>query len=182
MKTAPAHAAHHGNHGNHGNHESETLEEFDAIVSARGTLAGFRIQYLDPTDRTRELLATDTVGAVLLGCRMRPDEADRFRTDGALALPPVPALPFGPYRGHLYTPGGLFAALDKGHAETPDALTYESHGDPTPMVLVNRAHRTERLPVRPLLRSLVRERSTEARIDLVDRTEEAPKALKRLSS
>ncbi|MFD5657874.1 hypothetical protein [Streptomyces hirsutus] len=50
------------------------------------------------------------------------------------------------------------------------------------MALVNRAHRTERLPARPLLRSLVRERSMEARITLADRTEEAPEALKRLGS
>ncbi|MFF0106488.1 LOG family protein [Streptomyces hirsutus] len=376
MKTTPAHAAHHGNHSDH---EIETLEEFDAIVSARGTLAGFRIQSLDLTDRTRELLATDTAGAVFLGCRMRPEATDRLRTDGALVLPPVPGLPFDPYRGHLYTPGGLFAALDKGYAETLDALTYgwfqrtkasgdifasllravhddsmsdaldellddarvvgvmgghamargteeyrgaallgqalaqagftvatgggpgameaanlgayaarydaamldeacalltaapsfdpsvtdwaraafevrerwpkghtsvgiptwfygheppnafashiakyfanatredgllarcnagvvflpgaagtvqeifdnttpnyyESHGDPTPMVLVDRAHWTERLPAWPLLQSLARERSMEARIALVDRIEEAPEALKRLGS
>lgn len=50
------------------------------------------------------------------------------------------------------------------------------------MVLVNRAHRTERLPAWPLLQSLAREHSMEARITLVDRIEKAPEALKRLGS
>lgn len=61
----PAHAAHHDDR------EIETLQEFDATVSARGSLAGFRVQAVDLTDRTRELLGTDTTGAVFLGCAMR---------------------------------------------------------------------------------------------------------------
>ncbi|MFE9775709.1 LOG family protein [Streptomyces sp. NPDC005931] len=118
MQTSPAHAAHHGDC------EIETLEEFDAVVSARGTLSGFRVQAVDLTDRTRELLTTDTSEAVFLGCRMRPEAEAKTRADGALVLPPVPGLPFDPYRGHLYTPGELFASLDKGYEATPDALTY----------------------------------------------------------
>ncbi|WP_309061511.1 LOG family protein [Streptomyces sp.] len=118
MQTSPAHAAHHEDR------EIETLEEFDAVVSARGTLSGFRVQAVDLTDRTRELLTTDTTGAVFLGCRMRPDAEAKTRADGALVLPPLPGLPFDPYRGHLYTPDDLFASLDKGYEETPDALAY----------------------------------------------------------
>ncbi|NGO11193.1 Rossmann fold nucleotide-binding protein [Streptomyces sp. HC44] len=119
MQTSPAHAAHHDDR------EIETLEEFDAIVSARGTLSGFRVQAVDLTDRTRELLTTGTAGAVFLGCPMREDAAAKVRTDGALVFPPVPDLPFDPYRGHVYTPDELFASLDKGYEETPDALAYE---------------------------------------------------------
>ncbi|MFC4468584.1 LOG family protein [Streptomyces xiangluensis] len=118
MQTMPAHAAHHQDN------EIETLEEFDAIVSARGTLAGFRVQAVDLTDRTRELLTTDTAGAVFLGCRMREEAAAKVRAAGALVFPPVPDLPFDPYRGHVYTPGELFASLDKGYEQTPDALAY----------------------------------------------------------
>lgn len=118
MQTSPAHAVHHGDR------EIETLEEFDAIVSSRGTLSGFRVQSVDLTDRTRELLTADTSGAVFLGCRMRPDATEKLRADGALLLPPLPGLPFDPYRGHLYTPGDLFASLDKGYEATPDALAY----------------------------------------------------------
>ena len=114
----PAHAAHHEDN------EIETLEEFDAIVSARGTLAGFRVQAVDLTDRTRELLTTDTAGAVFLGCPMREEAAAKVRAAGALVFPPVPDLSFDPYRGHVYTPGELLASLDKGYEQTPDALAY----------------------------------------------------------
>ncbi|MGA6227003.1 LOG family protein [Streptomyces umbrinus] len=118
MQTSPAHAAHHSDR------EIETLEEFDAVVSSRGTLAGFRVQCVDLTDRTRELLASDATGAVFLGCPMRENAAAKVRADGALVFPPLPGLPFDPYRGHLYRPDELFAALDKGYEETPDALAY----------------------------------------------------------
>ncbi|MGW0914852.1 LOG family protein [Streptomyces sp. NPDC002784] len=118
MQTMPAHAAHHDDR------EIETLQEFDATVSARGTLAGFRIQAVDLTDRTRELLATDTAGAVFLGCPMREDAAVKIRADGAMVFPPVPDLPFDPYRGLLYSPDELFAGLDRGYEQTPDALAY----------------------------------------------------------
>jgi predicted Rossmann-fold nucleotide-binding protein len=114
----PAHAAHHDDR------EIETLEEFDATVAARGTLAGFRVQAVDLTDRTRELLGTDTAGAVFLGCRMREEAAAKIRADGALVFPPVPGLPFDPYRGLLYSPDELFASLADGYEATPDARAY----------------------------------------------------------
>lgn len=118
MQTSPAHAAHHDDR------EIETLEEFDAVVPARGTLSGFRVQAVDLTDRTRELLATDTAGAVFLGCPMRENAAEKIRADGALVFPPVPNLPFDPYRGLLYSPDELFDGLEKGYEQTPDALAY----------------------------------------------------------
>ncbi|MEU0070438.1 Rossmann fold nucleotide-binding protein [Streptomyces sp. NPDC006332] len=118
MQTMPAHAAHHNDR------EIETLEEFDATVSARGTLAGFRVQAVDLTDRTRELLGTDTSGAVFLGCRMREEAAVKVRADGAMVFPPVPDLPFDPYRGLVYSPDELFAFLADGYEATPDARAY----------------------------------------------------------
>ncbi|MFF6878385.1 MULTISPECIES: LOG family protein [unclassified Streptomyces] len=118
MQTMPAHAAHHDDR------EIETLEEFDATVSARGTLAGYRVQAVDLTDRTRELLTTDTADAVFLGCAMREDAAAKVRGDGALVFPPVPGLPFDPYRGLVYSPDELFASLADGYEATPDALAY----------------------------------------------------------
>ncbi|MFF0205008.1 LOG family protein [Streptomyces sp. NPDC005017] len=119
MQTMPAHAAHHNDR------EIETLEEFDATVAARGTLAGYRVQAVDLTDRTRELLTTDTTGAVFLGCPMRENAAAKIRTDGAMVLPPFPDLPFDPYRGLLYTPDELFSSLsERGYEATPDARAY----------------------------------------------------------
>ncbi|WP_175409355.1 LOG family protein [Streptomyces sp. TRM64462] len=120
-----AHLHRHG-HGHGHDREIETLEKFDQAV-ARGSLVGHRVQSVDLTDRTYALLSADTTGAVFLGCRMSPDAAAKVRADGALVFPPVPDIPFDPYRGLLYTPDELFAGLDERHGydSTPDARTYE---------------------------------------------------------
>ncbi|MFF8915771.1 LOG family protein [Streptomyces sp. NPDC015032] len=104
--------------------EIESLAAFDAAVSA-GTLAGHRVQSVDLSDRSAALLAADTAGTVFLGCRMAPGAAAKVRADGAIVFPPVPGLPFDPYRGLLYSPGALYEGLtDGGYAATPDARAY----------------------------------------------------------
>ncbi|MFD7014382.1 LOG family protein [Streptomyces sp. NPDC059928] len=103
--------------------EIESLDKFDTAV-ARGPLAGFRVQSVDLTARTDALLATGTAGAVFLGCAMEPDAAAKVRADGALVFPPLPQLPFDPYRGGLYSPSELFEGLTEGYERTPDALAY----------------------------------------------------------
>ncbi|MFH9866528.1 LOG family protein [Streptomyces lydicus] len=104
--------------------EIESLEEFDQVV-ASGSLAGHRVQSVDLTDRTFALLSTDTTEAVFLGCPMEPDAAAKIRAGGALVFPPIPGLPFDPYRGSLYAPDELFAGLaDGGYDATPDARAY----------------------------------------------------------
>lgn len=104
-------------------HEIETLAEFDSVL-ARGSLAGWRVQAVDLTERTAALLTADVTGAVFLGCPMGADTAAKVRAAGALVFPPVPGLPFDPYRGLLYTPDGLFSGLDGGYPATPDARAY----------------------------------------------------------
>ncbi|MET9697573.1 Rossmann fold nucleotide-binding protein [Streptomyces sp. NPDC006529] len=103
--------------------EIETLAEFDQVV-ARGDLSGYRIQSVNLLERTLPLLSCDTSAAVFLGCPMEPDAAAKVRADGALVFPPVPDLPFNPYRGLLYTPEELFASLPAGYEATPDAEAY----------------------------------------------------------
>ncbi|GAA4898630.1 LOG family protein [Streptomyces coeruleoprunus] len=111
-------------HGHGHDREIETLEKFDEAV-ARGSLVGRRVQSLDLMDRTFALLSADATAAVFLGCRMAPDAAAKVRADGALVFPPVPDVPFDPYRGLLYTPDELFAGLaGDGYEATPDARTY----------------------------------------------------------
>jgi predicted Rossmann-fold nucleotide-binding protein len=106
--------------------EIETLDEFDEVVAAHGSLAGRRVQAVDLTERTDELLTLDAEGAVFLGCPMGPDAAARIRATGALVFPPVPGLPFDPYRGRLYSPDELFAGLaEGGYESTPDARAYD---------------------------------------------------------
>ncbi|MFF4900578.1 LOG family protein [Streptomyces sp. NPDC001068] len=104
--------------------EIESLAEFDEVVAAHGTLAQYRVQAVDLTDRTDALLTTDTAGAVFLGCPMTADAAARVGASGALVFPPVPDLPFDPYRAFLYTPDELFDALGEGYEATPDARSY----------------------------------------------------------
>ncbi|MFI6036190.1 LOG family protein [Streptomyces sp. NPDC051315] len=80
--------------------------------------------------------------------------------------------------GVVFLPGAAGTVQEIFDSATPNY--YESRGEPTPMVLVDRAHWTERLPTWPLLRALAEERAMAHRIALVDRIEEAPEALKRL--
>ncbi|MFZ3473251.1 LOG family protein [Streptomyces sp. 4.24] len=103
--------------------EIETLTEFDQ-VAARGSLSGYRIQSVNLLERTFALLSADTSAAVFLGCAMEPDASVKVRADGALVFPPVPDLPFNPYRGLLYTAEELFAGLPAGYEATPDAESY----------------------------------------------------------
>ncbi|NED10959.1 LOG family protein [Streptomyces sp. SID9124] len=105
--------------------EIESLAEFDAAVAA-GSLAGRRVQSVDLTDRGAALLTTDTTGAVFLGCPMEPGPEEKVRADGAFVFPPVPGLPFDPYRGLLYSPDALYDGLArKGYEGTPDALAHD---------------------------------------------------------
>jgi predicted Rossmann-fold nucleotide-binding protein len=110
-------------HSSH-DREIESLSEFDDVVSTGGSLARFRVQAVDLTGRTRDLLSLDTAGAVFLGCPMEPEAAAGVRASGALVFPPVPGLPLDPYRGRLYSPDELFASLDAGYEATPDARAY----------------------------------------------------------
>ncbi len=104
--------------------EIESLAEFDAVVAEGAGLSGFRVQSVDLTGRADVLSATDVEGAVFLGCPMTAESAARVRASGALVFPPVPGLPFDPYRGLLYTPDELFDGLAKGYEATPDAGAY----------------------------------------------------------
>ncbi|MEU9989461.1 LOG family protein [Streptomyces sp. NPDC048045] len=104
--------------------EIESLTEFDEAVGRHGSLARFRVQAVDLTARTDALLTVDTTEAVFLGCPMEPEAAAHVRASGALVFPPVPGLPFDPYRGFVYTPDELFASLGDGYEGTPDARSY----------------------------------------------------------
>jgi hypothetical protein len=55
---------------------------------------------------------------------MRANAAAKVRADGAMVFPPVPDLPFAPYRGLVYSPDELFENLADGYESTPDARAY----------------------------------------------------------
>ena len=115
--------------------EIQSLEEFDQAALG-GSLAGCRVQALDLTERTFALLVVDSSQAVFLGCPMEPQALAHVRAGGALVFPPVPDLPFDPYRAAPYTPDELYGGLETGgYAGTADARTYawyrrtEGNGD-----------------------------------------------------
>ncbi|MFJ8662785.1 LOG family protein [Streptomyces sp. NPDC093795] len=109
--------------------EIHTLDAFDTALAGPGSLAGCRVQSVDLVDRTFALLTAVTTGAVFLGCPMEPEAAAKVRADGALVFPPVPDLPFDPYRASLYSPEELYDGIaEAGYEETPDALAYAWFG------------------------------------------------------
>ena len=107
--------------------EIESLEELDraaARAEASGSMRDWQVQGLDLTGREQQLLGLDPRGALFLGCTIAESAADRLREGGALLFPAVPDVPFDPWRSHLYTPGELYAGVEAGYEDTPDAQIY----------------------------------------------------------
>ncbi|RAJ63506.1 putative lysine decarboxylase [Streptomyces sp. Amel2xB2] len=105
-------------------HEIESLGEFDDVVEATGSLSGWRVQSVDLRERAAALSSAETDGAVFLGCAMAPESVAAVQERGGLVFPPVPKLPFNPYRSRLYAPEELYADLAEGYDRTPDARSY----------------------------------------------------------
>ncbi|WP_427891294.1 LOG family protein [Kribbella sp. GL6] len=103
----------------------ESLEHFDRLLAAgAASMAGWRVQSVDLTRRTTELLGLKPTGSVFLGCALE-DQADAWvRDGGGLVFPAIPELPFDAYRGRLYDADELYAGLEHGYDATPDAQIY----------------------------------------------------------
>ena len=115
--------------------EIETLAELDRRLerarSSTPSMDGWQLQGLDLRGREDALLTLDPAGAVLLGCTLADEAAERLRVAGALIFPTIPDLPFDPWRAHLYTPAELYAGLEHGYDGTPDARIHawsRAHG------------------------------------------------------
>jgi predicted Rossmann-fold nucleotide-binding protein len=105
--------------------EVESLAAFDRRVAAgASSMAGWRIQDVDLSERSDELRRLDARGALFLGGRIDPAVADDLRSRGALVFPEVPDVPVDVYRTSLYTPAELYDDLSTGYAATVDARTY----------------------------------------------------------
>ncbi|MFF0341992.1 LOG family protein [Kribbella sp. NPDC004875] len=103
----------------------ESLEQFDRVLAAGATaMAGWRIQSVDLTGRTAELLGLSPMGSVFLGCLLEEKADVWVRDGGGLVFPAIPALPFDAYRGRLYDADELYAGLEHGYDATPDARIY----------------------------------------------------------
>ena len=104
--------------------EIETVAEFDRAAAGARSMRGWQVQDLDLTGRGDVLTSLDPRGALFLGCTIEPEVADRLREGGALLFPPVPDVPFDPWRPRLYSPAELYDGLEGGYEQTLDARIY----------------------------------------------------------
>ena len=103
----------------------ESLAHFDQVVAAGATsMDGWRVQSVDLTGRTAELVGLSPRGALFLGCVLEEKADTWIRAGGGLVFPAIPSLPFDAYRGRLYDAEELYAGLDHGYDSTPDARIY----------------------------------------------------------
>lgn len=112
--------------------EIESLAAFDNhLKSARGSLSGCRVQAVDLSERGWELRTADVADSVFLGCLLSESVAADLRQRGATVFPPMPNLPFDPYRSALYTADELYDGIEqKPYEQTPDALAYAWESGP----------------------------------------------------
>lgn len=107
--------------------EIETLAHFDALLAdGAKSMHGWHFQSLDLRGREQDLVRLQASGAIFMGCSFDRGVEDLLRRRGALIFPPLPHLPFEPYRGHLYTGAELFDGVERAEYETvPDAMIYQ---------------------------------------------------------
>ncbi len=106
--------------------EIESLDDFDAqVATGASSMGGWRVQGVNLTARTPQLLRLQPANAILLGSAVSGEAEAHLRSGGALLFPAIPTLPFDPYRAELYSPNELYAGIgESGYDETPDALVY----------------------------------------------------------
>ncbi len=110
--------------------EVGSLEELDAALAGRRSLAGLRIQGVDLRAREQVLLRSDPAGAVVLGGVLSDRLEEHLRHGGALVFPAVTGAPIDPYRSRLYDATELYAGLEEtGYAGTPDARAFAWFND-----------------------------------------------------
>ncbi|ARA92840.1 hypothetical protein AWN76_006460 [Rhodothermaceae bacterium RA] len=108
--------------------EFESLDELTAHLDAGGHLRNAVLQNLDLRAVRERILAADPRGAVFLGCTMDAATRSALWDHEALIFPPLPGLPYQPYRAALYDGRELYAGFDPdtpdSYAETLDGRIY----------------------------------------------------------
>lgn len=107
-----------------GGTDLDSLADFDARVSAEGSIAGCYLSSLDLRERSHELARIEVDRAVFLGCIFAPEVEAALERRGALIFPNLPDLPFNPYRSGLYSAAELYSGLEQGYRYTLDARNY----------------------------------------------------------
>jgi predicted Rossmann-fold nucleotide-binding protein len=92
--------------------EIHDLDEFDAHVEAVRSLDGVIVQGVDLSERSAIVRSVSCVGGTFLGCSLSGDALEHVIDGGAVVFPRLPAIPFDPYRPHLYGHGELLVGWD----------------------------------------------------------------------
>jgi predicted Rossmann-fold nucleotide-binding protein len=128
------------------------LDEFDAYVERTHSLDGVVVQGVDLSQRSRVIESVSCVGGTFLGCRLVGAALEHVIEGGAVVFPRLPAIPFDPYRAHLYQQGELLTGWNPAvegsfERDALDSRIYRwsaSHpkGSPLPVIdaLAQRLH------------------------------------------
>ncbi len=103
-----------------------TLAEFDAHIERSQSLDGVVVQGVDLSARSAQILGVGCVGGTFLGCRLTGVALEHVVGGGAVVFPDLPAIPFDPYRPHLYEQGELLAGWEPGTAASFDQDALDS--------------------------------------------------------
>jgi predicted Rossmann-fold nucleotide-binding protein len=103
--------------------EVDSLADFDRRLAAGATvLRGWRVRDVDLAERSAELRDVRVAGALFLGCRFAPGEAEVAEARGAVVVPDLPDVPLDVHIDRLYGPADLYDAAS--YADSLDARTY----------------------------------------------------------
>ena len=104
--------------------EIESLAQFDDLISHTTSLDHWAVQSVDLGGRADVLATVDVRGALFLGCVLTAELEDALTDRGALVFPPLPDVPFNPYRAGLYSAGELYDNLGAGYHKCVDGRAY----------------------------------------------------------
>ena len=93
--------------------EFESIHEIEKCLQANKDLSGAVFQGLDLTGLESELKTAVLKDNILLGCKV-----DVRIFDAPIIFPPLPDLPFKPYRANLYSPGELLGHYEIGKPDS----------------------------------------------------------------
>ncbi|MDG1786521.1 MAG: hypothetical protein P8H61_11420, partial [Ilumatobacter sp.] len=106
--------------------EIHSLEEFDRVLDARGTLDGLVVQGVDLSLRSDVIESVTCAGGTFLGARLSTSTLEHVLASGAVVFPRLPDLPFDTYRPQLYTQGELLGGWVPGEAGSFEASALDS--------------------------------------------------------
>ena len=106
--------------------EIHSLEEFDRVLDARGTLDGLVVQGVDLSLRSEVIESVTCAGGTFLGARLSTSTLEHVLASGAVVFPRLPDLPFDTYRPQLYTQGELLGGWVPGEAGSFEASALDS--------------------------------------------------------